>query len=229
MVALLAREQFDPLQQLHPLRIGGPGGAHHDRGFKPLPPFAYVATDVPEDAQGDYQSKLEVGLAGIAGPRESCAQVVVVRLEQLEPSRRVCPLKLRLGPLRQGDEVLRVAAPELCRIREVVETLERVLANRLEHPEAAVPPTQQALLDERLQCVELRLADGLGRFERTAAGKHARGARTAVVPPRRAARSSRRSSPASVRCRSGASRAPPVRSGKRSLEPLEQRSRAVAL
>jgi hypothetical protein len=48
----------------------------------------------------------------------------------------------------QGDEVLRVAAAQLGLLAALRQLLERVLADRLEHPEAIVRAAKQALLDE---------------------------------------------------------------------------------
>ena len=62
------------------------------------------------------------------------------------------------------------------------ELLARVLADRLEHPEAAArPAAQEALVDERLQLVEVGVADGLGRLEREAAGEDGEPAEQALL------------------------------------------------
>ena len=50
----------------------------------------------------------------------------------------------------------------------VLEPLRRVLPDRLQHPVALVREAQQALLDERLQRVEVGVRDLLGRVERAA-------------------------------------------------------------
>jgi hypothetical protein len=51
------------------------------------------------------------------------------------------------------------------------EPLRRVFPNRLQHPVALVAKAQQTLVDERLEDVDGRLADLLGRLERAAASK----------------------------------------------------------
>ena len=51
------------------------------------------------------------------------------------------------------------------------ELLERVFADCLEHPEALVRVAEQALLDERLQPVEVGAGDLLGGPERAAAAE----------------------------------------------------------
>jgi hypothetical protein len=59
------------------------------------------------------------------------------------------------------------------RVRRLVEPLECLLADRVEHAEAAAaPPPHEALHDERLEDVELGVANGLRRAEREAAGEH---------------------------------------------------------
>ena len=52
----------------------------------------------------------------------------------------------------------------------LVESLERILADRVEQAEAPVgAAADEALLDERLERVEVGVADGLGRLDREAA------------------------------------------------------------
>ena len=52
------------------------------------------------------------------------------------------------------------------------EALERVLADRLEHREAAVSLANEALVDERGERLQLRIADRLCSLEAPAAGEH---------------------------------------------------------
>ena len=126
-------------------------------------------------------------------------------------------------------------------VRRLVEPLERVLADRVEHAEAAAAPApNKALLDERLEDVELGVAHGLRRFERKAAGEH-RQPRKSCCSPARAARGSTRSSRAAcagapgrrASARRGAAvagraarAAPPGRAARRA--PPRARSRAAA-
>ena len=53
----------------------------------------------------------------------------------------------------------------------VMESLGGELADRLEHPEALAPVSQQALVDERLEDVEIGAADVFGRIKSAAAGE----------------------------------------------------------
>ena len=68
--------------------------------------------------------------------------------------------------LRQCEEVLRVAQLLLLGLAGRSSRSMRVLADRLEHPEALVGVPEEALVDERLQRVEIGLRDLLGRLER---------------------------------------------------------------
>ena len=66
----------------------------------------------------------------------------------------------------------RVARPYLCLGAAFDEPLERELADRLEHPEALVRVADQALLDERLQRVEIGVSHAFGRLQRATAPEH---------------------------------------------------------
>ncbi len=61
--------------------------------------------------------------------------------------------------------------PQVLAATGSLESLVRELADRLQHPEAAVCEPDEALLDQRLQRVQVGAADGLGRFQGAAAGK----------------------------------------------------------
>ena len=76
-----------------------------------------------------------------------------------------------LGFLRQAQEIVGVALPETVTVSLVLESLGGVLADRLQHPEALLRVPQQALVDERLQDVEARADDLLGRLEGAAAAE----------------------------------------------------------
>ncbi len=80
----------------------------------------------------------------------------------------------------------------------------------------------EALLDERAERVDVAAADLLGALEREAAAEDGEPREEPLLCGPRAGRSSRRSSLRGVRWRSGASRRPDVRSGRRCVEPLEQ-------
>jgi hypothetical protein len=64
--------------------------------------------------------------------------------------------------------VVEVAVADDGRLARRLQPLGGVLADRLQHPEALVCAPQQALVDQRLQRVEVGLADLLRRLERAA-------------------------------------------------------------
>ena len=74
--------------------------------------------------------------------------------------------------MHDRHEVLRVPPPDLVHLRRCLEGVERVLTDRVEHPKpAAAPAAKQALDHERLECVDIRAEDGLGRLDREAASE----------------------------------------------------------
>ena len=74
-----------------------------------------------------------------------------------------------LGLLGERQEVVRVAASQLLGLARRLKPLARVLADRLQHREPLVGVAQEALVDERLEGVEIDLRHLLGRLERGAA------------------------------------------------------------
>ena len=101
----------------------------------------------PEPAERARELECTVGVVRLQ-PVERRTQVVVV---ELEPRR---PLRLGVEPVLVGllgerDEELCVAPAELGGLRRLVESLERVLADRLEHQEAVVADRlQEARVDQ---------------------------------------------------------------------------------
>ena len=98
-----------------------------------------------------------------------------------------------------------------------------ILADRLQHPEALVGVAEEALVDERLQDVEVGLGDLLRQPRACSRRRRPPAARTAAAPRRRAARGSTRSSRAAS-AGAGRRRAPPLSRSRR----WESRSRICA-
>ena len=96
-------------------------------------------------------------------------------VETGEPGRRSLALQLGLGCLRQGKQVLGVSAAELLAFAPSLELLPGVLAQGREHRQAqsvrGVALPDEALLDQRFDRVEARVAHRLGRLGATAAGE----------------------------------------------------------
>ena len=96
----------------------------------------------------------------------------MLHFEPVEPDRRAPVPQLRLRELAELEKVRGVPSPEILGATGISEPLECELADRLQHPEALVRMAQQALVDKRLQRVQVCVADALGRFHRAAACEH---------------------------------------------------------
>ena len=70
---------------------------------------------------------------------------------------------------------------ELLGLPGLVEPLPRVLADRGEHGVALLCEPNEALVDERMQAVEIRAGDLLRGFERAAAREHRQRAEEALL------------------------------------------------
>jgi hypothetical protein len=119
----------------------------------------------------DDEPQLELGLVFLlVQPVERRAKVVTLALEPVE---LIATQLKELGAIRfcPGDEERCMTATSVAGPAAFGEALERVLADRLEHREAAVSLADEALVDERGERFQLTVADGFGRFERPAAGK----------------------------------------------------------
>ncbi len=69
---------------------------------------------------------------------------------------------IEIRALEEGEEELGVPATHILGVRRILEALERVLADRVEHAEPAAAPLPHEILDdERLEHVEVGIADGL--------------------------------------------------------------------
>ena len=105
------------------------------------------------------------------------ADVVVVRRYARDPLLLVGAVpKVGIGALRKRREELGVALPQLVGLAGRVKLGGCELVDRLQQPVARAPrrlvPADEALVDERLQHVGVRRADGLGRLVRATACEH---------------------------------------------------------
>src|SRR5262249_35259545 len=108
------------------------------------------------------------------GPREGAADVVrladcnvVVHLGLLSET-ALAGVEIRA--LGDGEEELGVPPADLLGFRRFVEPFERILADRVEQGQTPFgPASHESLLDQRLERVEIGLADGLGCLDGEAA------------------------------------------------------------
>ena len=153
----------------------------------------------PVVLERDDELEPELALAGLERPRERRSHVVALGDDEVVP----------LLPLGLGREVRR-AAPARgsarhggCRSADVLacrgELLGGELADRLEHPVARWPcsvhAAEEALVEQRLERVGVRIADGLGGLVAAAAGEDGERSKEPLLAPRRAGRTTTRSSP----------------------------------
>ena len=131
--------------------------ARVDRPLQALEPFAQVAADVPEPPERSREAQLEPGVRAAPEPVECSAQVVVARLEQLEPAALVGADELRLGRLGKLEEVrgMQVVPLTVGRGQAL-----RVFADDLEQPVVAAEGLDDARLDQPVELGE-RLRPGL--------------------------------------------------------------------
>src|SRR4051794_1687399 len=87
----------------------------------------------------------------------------------------------RLSVLEQGKVVVGVAAGERIGLAGLVQPFARIVADRLEHPVALVREAEQALFDQRLQRVEVGVADLHDGVQGATAGKDREGAEDALL------------------------------------------------
>jgi len=101
---------------------------------------------------------------------ERCAEIVVLLLQPLDPLAGVqACIGLRL--LGEGEKALGVAPPQVRDLTRVLQPLGSVLADRLQHPEPIFGMAEEALVDERLQDVEVGVCHLLGVLNRAATGE----------------------------------------------------------
>ena len=140
-----------------------------ERSPQPAASLGDVAVHVPEQPQRPREPHRGVDLAVVEEPVEAPAEVVVLVLEALQPDSLLGALQERLGPLGQREEPLRVPATDRVGVVRGREALAGQLADRLQHPEPPAGPPHEALVDQRLQPVDVGCDDLFGGVERAAA------------------------------------------------------------
>jgi hypothetical protein len=130
----------------------GPG----EQRLQPGSPFHVVAPERPEPGARHAQAQSGFEIAAIRQPVQGGEQVGVLSIQEIEPRPLpgVNPLEFRL--FGEGEKMGSVCIPRRGLLAAALQTLEGVLANRLQHREAGrcgrtgVEPEQQAHADQRL-------------------------------------------------------------------------------
>ena len=100
---------------------------------------------------------------------ECSAEIVVLGLEPLDPFAGIDAC-VQLSFFAELKEIFCVTALQYLGLAGVLEPLNRVLADRLQHPEAVgLAHANQALVNERFERVEICGADRFSRLERRSA------------------------------------------------------------
>src|SRR5207302_3420411 len=129
-----------------------------------------VTAHVPKAIERTRELQREPRVAIRFEPVEGRAEVVVLRLEPVEPLFRIAA-EVRICLLGESDIVLGKNSADVLGFAGFLELLGGVLADRLQHPEALVTVAEHALVPERLEDVEVGVGDLLGGLERAAAAK----------------------------------------------------------
>ena len=207
-----------PLRDVHPQLRRAVAG--RQRRLGQLAALGDVAAGAPVVRDAPDQRQRRLGVAGGGRVADRGADVVVVGVEPRQPVRRgrrcACP------PRRPGAARAYARAWRSRTVVGVVELLERVFADGLEHAEAAAVAGEQGVVGERGDAVQrVGAADGFGGLQREAADEHAELGEQALRRARRAGRSSSRSRRAASAGAAGASRGPALSRSSRRVEAVE--------
>jgi hypothetical protein len=136
-----------------------------------------MSARVPELEQRYGEQGRLVQVAALAEPvSERRAEVLVFGVEPLQPVHLLRPPQLGFGKLGELGEVAQVPAPQPVKATAALEFVEPELTDGLQHPEAHASgsrftASQQALLEQRADDLQMSTTHGFGRFEREPAGE----------------------------------------------------------
>src|SRR5438874_3386666 len=107
-----------------------------------------MSAQAPELPNRSGQVEGTLRLARELEPVECRSEVVVFGFEPIQPLLGGRPEDARLRFLRQRREEPSVSRANVVRAARSLETLERILADRLQHREPIIGATKEALVDE---------------------------------------------------------------------------------
>jgi hypothetical protein len=131
--------------------------------------LAFVTSHLPEARDGLREPQCELRLLLGLETIERSTHIVVLCLDSVQPLPIDSDMRLELPGDRQKP--FRVLPGQPSGLTAGFQLLPSELTNRLEHPVALVRKAEEALLDERLQGVEVGFAHLLRGLERAAAGE----------------------------------------------------------
>ncbi len=118
------------------------------RRIEPATALAPVATNPPEMPDLSADQQCDVGASVFERIAEYGADVVVLRFDPVVPDRRAPGQQLGTCQLCKLEELGAVPLPQNIGAAGLLESLDRELADRLEHPEALLRVADEALVDE---------------------------------------------------------------------------------
>src|SRR5204862_6636758 len=123
-----------------------------ERAFEQPATFDEVAVVLPEPPDSDTEAQRPLGLPGLERERHRSPQVAVLCVVALVPVPLVRPVELRLGRLREVEEVVEMAPTERVLLAALGKLLRRVFAHRVQHREPRLRGAalaNEALVDQR--------------------------------------------------------------------------------
>src|SRR5436190_9173800 len=139
--------------------------------MNPTGAFVGVACGDPVVLEGQREPEATARKSLFQRPVQRSADVVALRDDELV-AHRPRSLDEKVRRARELRQVVEEARSQFVSFAARLEQLACELPDRLQHPEAAaLPAAEQALLEQRLERVEVGLAHLLGRLDREAAGE----------------------------------------------------------
>ena len=134
-------------------------GAEREQLLQSLAGFQFIVPQLPEAPEGRADPAGRPRLAGIQRPGERSADVVPLCVETLEPLALLRAEQARLGLLRQREVEGSVPTADGIAVAARHQTLERVLADGLEHSQARLVAgcmlgREQVVAEQRLDSLQ---------------------------------------------------------------------------
>src|SRR4029453_6549899 len=127
----------------------------------------------PDHREGTDEPQAELGLSALQHPGERGANVVPLGAKAFLYGRLLWAQVVELHRLSHLGHVLRMTSSDHAGLAGLFQPLDGVLADRLEHREPFALATDQALVEQGGERVEVGLADLLGGVQREAAREDA--------------------------------------------------------
>ena len=142
--------------------------------------FRRVSAHHPETKQRPRQTQDKLALTFRLEPIKRRPKVVMVGLQPVQPFLRAAA-QVRLGLLRERQEMMGMPPAYAVRLARLLETLAGELTDRFQHPEAFLASAHEALVDKSLKRVEVGVRDRLSRLDGAAPCKNGKGGKEPLL------------------------------------------------